>query len=78
MIAKAAFGWPAGRIMLHSISGKHLHPTVVHPDRDADDKRSLREFEPLSQIGIQMHGLGSLIKLRDGQSECGGIEFSQG
>jgi hypothetical protein len=64
--------------MLDTISGIDLHAIVIHPDRHADDQRSLWEFQSFTQIRIQAHQFRGFIELSDCQSECRRVEFMQG
>jgi hypothetical protein len=64
--------------MLHTIAGEDFHPSVIHADRDAHDERPLGQLQPLPKVGIQMHGFGGLIELRDGEPEGVGVEFLHG
>lgn len=64
--------------MLYSVPCIDLDTTVIHSDRDADDQRTLRKFQPFMEIGIEAHQFGSLVELRYCQSESWSIEFMQG
>lgn len=62
-----------GRIVLDAITGEDLDSAIIHPYGHTHDQRPLRQFEPLAQVGIQVHRFGRLIELGDGQAERVGI-----
>src|SRR5690348_366028 len=69
MKTQTTFRRPKREMMLHTITGKNLHRTVVTMNRQRHNHRAFRKFQPLAVSLQNLQTVGDEIELLAGHVE---------